>query len=179
MNSSDINSTPGISRPLETVSPKERLERSRRALLEQMRGGNPPAPDLPQLTNDAETLEGVSESSQTHGTHGTHGSGLSAVSAAAQTWWRHHPARAAIDMAQPIVNDYAARKPLMLLGIALAAGAAVVLFRPWRLISLGGMLIALVKSTNLRKVALSMLKSRLFPVARTGGSVASPVYRSE
>ena len=72
-------------------------------------------------------------------------------------WWRNHPAHMALDVARPVVSSYAEGHPLQLLGISAGLGAAVVLLRPWRLMSLTGLLMAVVKSPQLSGVVSSLL----------------------
>ena len=78
---------------------------------------------------------------------------------AGSTWWRHHPARMGLDMATPMLSAYAARKPLQYLGFAALLGAVLVVTRPWRLISLTGLLVALVKSSQLSSMVLSAMSA--------------------
>lgn len=68
---------------------------------------------------------------------------------AARTWWRYHPAHMAVDLATPMMRSYARRKPLQLLGISLAAGAVLTFVRPWRLISVTTLIVAVLKSSQL------------------------------
>lgn len=63
-----------------------------------------------------------------------------------RAWWRHHPAQMVVELASPLMRSYARRKPMQLLGISLAAGAALTVVRPWRLISVTTILVALLKS---------------------------------
>lgn len=76
---------------------------------------------------------------------------------AARVWWRYHPARAAADLAQPALQVYARAHPVRLIGIAAVAGAAIVIARPWRLVSLTGLLVAALRPTELSAVVLSLL----------------------
>ena len=76
---------------------------------------------------------------------------------AARTWWNHHPAQLALELVTPALQSYARRKPFQLPGIAAATGAALVLTRPWRLVSLTSVLIAVVKSSQLTGVVMSAL----------------------
>jgi hypothetical protein len=78
---------------------------------------------------------------------------------AARTWWHHHPVHVALDVAKPVIGRYAAEKPFTLLAIAVGVGAAAVVLRPWRLVSLGGLLLATLKSSGLSNVVLSVLYS--------------------
>ncbi len=72
-------------------------------------------------------------------------------------WWRNHPAHLAVDLARPVLSTYAEDQPLKLLGISAGLGAAVVLLRPWRLMSLTGVLLAAVKSPHLSGMVNSLL----------------------
>jgi hypothetical protein len=74
-----------------------------------------------------------------------------------RTWWRHHPASMGIDLARPALSSYAARKPAQYLGIAAAAGAVLVLVRPWRLVSATGLVVALLKSSQLSTLLMSAM----------------------
>ena len=76
-----------------------------------------------------------------------------------RTWWRYHPAHMAADLAAPLLRNYAHRKPLQLLGISLAAGAALTFARPWKLISLTTLLVALLKSSQLSQVLMAALSA--------------------
>lgn len=73
--------------------------------------------------------------------------------------WRDHPAHIAADLATPLLRDYAQRKPLQLLGLALAAGAALTFARRWRLISLTTVLLALLKSSRLSELFLAAMSA--------------------
>jgi hypothetical protein len=55
----------------------------------------------------------------------------------------------AVELASPLMRSYARRKPLQLLAISLAAGAALTFVRPWRAISLTTLIVALLKSSQL------------------------------
>lgn len=80
----------------------------------------------------------------------------SAVARAVRTWWRHHPVSMAVDVAQPVVGRYAKSHPFKLLAVAATAGAAIVLIRPWRLLSVGGILLAAIKSAAVPSVLMSL-----------------------
>ncbi|MDP3759169.1 MAG: hypothetical protein Q8R01_01475 [Ramlibacter sp.] len=78
------------------------------------------------------------------------------------TWWRHHPAHMGVELATPILSAYARKKPLQFLGIAAAVGAVVMVARPWRLISATGIVVALVKSSQLSGLLMSALSAADF-----------------
>ena len=81
------------------------------------------------------------------------------VKSALQDWWRNHPLHMGLEMAQPAVIAYARERPLRLLALSAAAGAALVLARPWRLISVTGLLMAAIRSPQLSSAVLSALRS--------------------
>jgi hypothetical protein len=68
----------------------------------------------------------------------------------------------AVEIATPLMQAYARRKPVQLLAISLAAGAALTFARPWRLISLTTLVVALLKSSHLPSVLLSALSAADF-----------------
>ena len=74
-------------------------------------------------------------------------------------WWQNHPAQLAIDLAAPVLGRYAEKKPLQLLGLAAGLGAAVVLLRPWRLVSMTGILLTTLKSSKVSSLVLSLLST--------------------
>ena len=65
----------------------------------------------------------------------------------------------AVELANPLMRGYARRKPLQLLGISLAAGAALTFARPWRLISLTTLLVALLKSSQLSHLFMAAMSA--------------------
>lgn len=74
-------------------------------------------------------------------------------------WWLHHPAHTAVELARPALAAYARRKPMQYLGAAAAAGAVVMLLRPWKLISVTGVLLALAKSPQVAAMVMSALST--------------------
>ncbi len=81
---------------------------------------------------------------------------------ALRTWWRHHPAHMGVELATPMLSNYAYRKPVQYLAIAAAVGAVVVVARPWRLITVGGLLAAVLKSTQVSTLVMSALSAADF-----------------
>ena len=81
-----------------------------------------------------------------------------------QAWWRHHPVHTALGIAagtvHPVLNRYAHDKPVQLLGAAAALGAALVVVRPWRLVSITSLLLATLKSSGLTTTLLSLLSAQ-------------------
>jgi hypothetical protein len=87
------------------------------------------------------------------------GGWIAHVSHAVRTWWRYHPAHMAVELTSPLMRSYARRKPVQLLAISLAAGAALTFARPWRLISLTTLLVALLKSSQLSHLFMAALSA--------------------
>jgi hypothetical protein len=72
-------------------------------------------------------------------------------------WWHNHPAYSAALVAQPVLARYARQKPLQVIGIAVAVGAAAVVIKPWRLISVGAVLAATLKSQDMTRLVMSLM----------------------
>ena len=79
------------------------------------------------------------------------------IGRAARTYWRHHPARVGVQMATPVLSMYARKHPAAYLGVAALAGVAFMIARPWRLISVTGLLVALAKSPQLAGVVMAAM----------------------
>ena len=125
------------------LSPRQRLDNSRQAIVRQMghhtataveHGGSPDEIDASAST-------------------------WSLVKQTAMSWWQGHPASLALDFAQPRMQRFAQEQPLKLLAISAGLGAATVFLRPWRLISLTGLVFAALKSSEVAGLASSLLAS--------------------
>lgn len=134
---------------LPALSPKQRLAASRQALVRDMNRGER---EEDEAADAAEANEHISEAGLD-----TSSSSWDLVKQVGLSWWRAHPANLALDVAKPMMQNYAAERPFRLLGIAAGAGVAVMVLRPWRLISLGGLALALIRSTELTGVVQSFL----------------------
>ena len=132
------------------TSPQERLAISRRAIVRHMNRDSKSRGD-PDNPNPDQT----EEQSSSAGSSGT----WAVVKHAIQAWWHHHPVSVAFDLARPAIGHYAEDKPFKLLGLAAGVGAAAVLFRPWRLVSLGGVLLAALKSSELSGALHALMSS--------------------
>ncbi|TWO72232.1 hypothetical protein FN976_05875 [Caenimonas sedimenti] len=78
---------------------------------------------------------------------------------AVKTWWRYHPAHMAVDIATPMLQAYAQRKPVQLLAISAAAGAVLTFARPWKLISLTTIAVAVLKSSQLSGLLMAAMSA--------------------
>jgi hypothetical protein len=81
---------------------------------------------------------------------------------AVRTWWRYHPAHMAVELASPLMRSYARRRPLQLLAISAAAGAALTFARPWKLISLTTLAVAVLKSSQLSNLLMAAMSAADF-----------------
>jgi hypothetical protein len=131
-----------------SLTPQQRLARTRQALVRQMGqdGAEPSAHDGASADTDS------SDPAPT----GT----LGLLRQAGAAWWHGHPAHLALGLAKPMLQSVARKRPLQLLGVAAGLGAGAVLLRPWRLISLTGLLLAAVKSSQMSGLASSLLAHR-------------------
>jgi len=129
------------------ATPQERLIASRQAIVKHMTQNDKTLP----RSDDPYEIGGGSGSTANRSSFWP-----SALVRAVRTWWRHHPVSMAMDVAKPVVGRYATGHPFKLLGIAAVAGAAIVVIRPWRLLSVGGLLLAAVKSAAVPSVLMSL-----------------------
>lgn len=130
---------------LTELTPQERLAISRRAIIRQMNRYHPAAEDDHYFDPDEAPLPNSASP----------GAGI-VVKRAIRSWWRHQPASIVADLAQPLLADYAKVHPFKLLSMSAGVGAAIILIRPWRMISVGFLLNTL-KSSGLSNLLLAGL----------------------
>ena len=140
------------------MTPAEKLDRSRLEIIEFLARGH-----HPQDRSDAD--------SPSPGEHGEHQDGpgknkgrffsgnrwLRGMSSAARAWWNHHPAQMAVELATPALQSYMRKRPFQVLALSAGIGALLVVTRPWRLISVTTLVVAIVKSSQLSGVVMSAL----------------------
>lgn len=83
----------------------------------------------------------------------------SLVEAGLASWWHDHPARAGAMLVKSATEDYARQRPMQVVAVAAIAGAAFVLFKPWRLVSTSALALTLFRSSNFTGIATSVLDS--------------------
>jgi hypothetical protein len=136
------------------MTPSEKLARSRLAIVEYLgrheHRGERDAGD--EESHDAAGDQAADGERRSH-----RGGWIGGLSGAARAWWRHHPAQMALEMASPALQSYMRRKPFQVLAISAGVGALLVVTRPWRLISLTTLVVAIVKSSQLSGVVMSAL----------------------
>lgn len=77
----------------------------------------------------------------------------------AQRHWQRPQAPLLVRLVTPLLAHWGRRHPMALLGIGVAAGVLLVLARPWRLVSVTGLLLAALKSPHLASLAMNLLAS--------------------
>ena len=148
------------------MTPAEKLNRSRLAIVEYLEGR-----EHKRHRTSSPRAESGSAENPTAGAGGpepgraasaprrfsSRGGWVGGISGAAQTWWRHHPAQMALELATPTLQSTLRTRPFLVLGISAGVGALLVVTRPWRLISLTTLVVAIVKSSQLSGVVMSAL----------------------
>lgn len=137
----------------------DRLERSRLAILEHVHRKEE---RRHRAMRDDEPSFGE-RMDQARAASGGRASWFEAFREAVESWWRYHPAHLAVDIARPALASFAARKPGQYVGVAAVAGAVVLLLRPWKLISVTGIVVALLKSPQMAGLIMSALSSSQNP----------------
>lgn len=144
--------------PIE-LTPQERLAISRKAIVRHMNRHHPDVDH--RLEENVDDVNGNAFETVT-----SERNMLGKLKYAARMWWRRHPASSAVELASPLLSEYASIHPFKLVGISAAAGAALVIIRPWRMMSASALLVAAVKSSGLSNTLFTMLSS----FTRTSGT---------
>lgn len=136
-------------------SPQDRLATSRKALVRHMsRDSRPETTDARPTDSSHVPLSGPA-SSGARLPNGT----FAMLKRGVRGWWRHHPANFAVSLANPLLGRYAKQSPFRLLAISAGVGAALVLLKPWRLVSMGGLALATLKSSEFTGLLTSLLSA--------------------
>lgn len=141
------------------LTPAQRLQASRHAISQHLQG------------------QGRSRRSDADATRGAGGNDEADAPSAGPAWWRiarhtlrvwwhNHPAYSAVLVAQPVLQRYASEKPLQVVGIAAAVGAAAVWLKPWRLVSVGALLAATMKSQDVSRLVVALMSQAMPPQER-------------
>ena len=134
---------------LPDLSPQERLALSRKAIVKHMSRHDPEAQERQE--SKSETGSGTAKTLR----YGK----LAQVKHLMRMWWNRHPASAVVDLASPVLSNYAKAHSFKLLGISVLVGFILAIIRPWRMISISALLVAAVKSSGLSNALLTMLSS--------------------
>lgn len=154
-------------------SARARLAQTRRELLRHMgqHTGHAPTASGADGRTAPPWPEGAQDQECNNSEAAAHGSGWRQ---GLRAWWRSQPAHLALELGQPVFEKYARAHPLKVLALAAGAGAVLALARPWRLISVTGVLVAALKSAQLSSLASDVLRP---PGAAPGGHNGSPPPR--
>lgn len=133
-------------------TPQDRLAASRQAILRLMNARREPYPGArePSLLDDASDTPDAEPAY----------SAWQTLQRALRVWWHNHPAQLALELGRPVLDKYAEEKPLQLLGVSAAAGAAIVFLKPWRLVSVTGLALAAIKHSNVSGFLLSLVTTQ-------------------
>lgn len=144
----------------------DRLARSRLAIIEQVHSRDKGAVRREEARRERARQRAAGEPETALEAFEQRGEGISGwlegVKHAAGTWWRHHPAHMGVELVTPLLSTYARKHPVPFLGIAAALGAVTVVVRPWRVITVGGLLAALLKSSQVSGLLISALSAANF-----------------
>lgn len=144
------------------MTPAEKLARSRLAIIEQLQGREPrretrqaqpgqesPGQEPPQAEGPRIGAERARRPRR--------GGWFAGMSGAARAWWLHHPAQMALEMVTPMLQSQLRKRPFQVMGLAVGVGALLVVTRPWRVLSLTTVVVAVLKSSQLSGVLMSAL----------------------
>jgi hypothetical protein len=150
-----------------SLTPKERLAISRRALVRELNGDDE-RDDRPRSRRAAVPKEpgGTQDFADTEAQGHSFGGSRRWVSMArsmTERWWRRHPAHAMGQLARPVLEHYARKEPAKLMAIAAATGAALVLLKPWRLLSFTAVLAAVLKTSDVADVVNTLMQKNTSP----------------
>lgn len=132
------------------LTPQQRLAISRRALLRQLQGDHPEQLQHPALPYEDDDHDNLSFG-------GDRVSWISVARRLGERWWRRHPANAVGQLAKPLLKRYAREQPFKVLGAAAGIGAAVVLIKPWRLLSITAVLAAVLKTSDMADLVTTLM----------------------
>jgi hypothetical protein len=138
------------------MTPAEKLAQSRLAIVEYLARNERRHEDAGTETLEAfDAADGGASARRKRRPRG--GGWFSRLMAGAHAWWDQHPAQIALELASPVLGKALRKHPFQVLGASAAAGALLVVTRPWRLFSLTTLGVAILKSSRLSAVVMSAL----------------------
>jgi hypothetical protein len=141
----------------------DRLDRSRLAIIEHLHNKEQRRRGRPDHDNGPEHQgESTWESHRRAHKPGA-GGWIETLRDVVRDWWKYHPGNMALEIARPALGAYARRKPVQYLGLAALAGAGLFLLRPWKLISVTGVLLAVAKSPQVAALIMQAMSSSQNP----------------
>ncbi|MET3914682.1 hypothetical protein ABID97_001464 [Variovorax sp. OAS795] len=150
-----------------SLTPKERLAISRRALVRELNGEDEADARsdarLAAAQQELDGLQGFEDSLAYRPSSGGSRRWISMARSMTERWWRRHPAHAMGQLARPVLEHYARKEPAKLMAIAAATGAALVLLKPWRLLSFTAVLAAVLKTSDVADVVNTLMQKNTSP----------------
>lgn len=147
---------------VQALDPRERLALSRKALIAQL-GGEDHAPESHAQTMTAPAARPREEGGVKEGMATWMAAWVPIARNVARRWWRRHPVNAAGKLARPLLEQYARKQPAKLVAAAAAAGALVVLFKPWRLLSITAVVAAALKTSDVADMVTTVMQKNANP----------------
>ena len=148
-----------------SLTPKERLALSRRALVRHLNGEDDEPRDSSRgrrhaAQEDHPGMYAAGGAEQEALPRGGRQRWTSMARSMTERWWRRHPAHAMGQLARPLLEHYARKEPAKLMAIAAATGAAIVLIKPWRLLSFTAVLAAVLKTSDVADVVNTLMQQK-------------------
>jgi len=145
-----------------SLTPKERLAISRRALVRELNGDDE-RDDRARFRRAAAEqepggMQGFADTEAQGHSFGGSRRWVSMARSMTERWWRRHPAHAMGQLARPVLEHYARKEPAKLMAISAATGAALVLLKPWRLLSFTAVLAAVLKTSDVADVVNTLMQ---------------------
>jgi hypothetical protein len=135
------------------LTPQQRLAISRRALVQQLQGGEAETEEPSPPANQRQRHTGIFDQVPW----------ISMARRVTQRWWRRHPANAVGQLARPLLDRYAREQPVKLMAAAAAAGGLIVLVKPWRLLSITAVLAAVLKTSDVADIVTTLMHKNPSP----------------
>ena len=147
------------------LTPQERLALSRRALVRHLNGQDDEPRDSSRgrrytAPEDHPGMYATDGAEQEASPRGSRHRWTSMARSMTERWWRRHPAHAMGQLARPLLEHYARKEPAKLMAIAAATGAAIVLIKPWRLLSFTAVLAAVLKTSDVADVVNTLMHQK-------------------
>ncbi|MET3440715.1 hypothetical protein ABIC94_001469 [Variovorax paradoxus] len=146
------------------LTPQERLALSRRAIVRHLNDEEDEPRDHARSRHDA----AQEDDPEMHASGGANRESssrnrrrwASMARSMTERWWRRHPAHAVGQLARPLLEHYARKEPAKLMAVAAATGAAIVLVKPWRLLSFTAVLAAVLKTSDVADVVNTLMQQK-------------------
>jgi hypothetical protein len=133
---------------------KDRLTASRTALMQDMGVTSPTSSSRPSQTGHA--FDTPMKIAQQPAVRASMWQMLSHK--ALKAWWARHPANTALQLAQPTLQSYASKHPAAVIGGGAVLGSALYILRPWRLLSIGTLVMLVVRGPALPRNIFGLLR---------------------